>query len=181
MMARRAFRGTVSARRGSLALSAAALSFAACGCGTDDSIPVVVRGQVLHLTQDGESPYTFASIYLRLDNGVWLVDQVVDDKAGRFVLRVESKGDVARYAHRHGGAVRFELVSDTTYGHASCESVALPPLRLAEKEGKEVWLSSRSGRSLPPVTFLIRVGMDPPDLFRFGSGPARAPRTVGCP
>ena len=177
MAVRSAFGGTLSVRRGLLA-SATVLALAAGGCGAGDSTPVVVRGQVVYSAQDGGQPYTFAGLYLRLDTVGWVADRVVG-RDGRFTLRVENTGDVRRYARLHGGTVRFELVSDTTYGHVSCGSVSLPPLRLGEANGKRVWLSGRPGTPLPPVTILIH--LDGADRFRFGSGPERAPAARGCP
>ena len=174
---RSAFRGTLSVRRGLLAL-ATALALAAGGCGADDSTPVVVRGQVVYSARDGGGPYTFAGMYLRLDTVGWVTDQVVG-KDGRFTLRVENAGDVRRYARLHGGTARFELVSDTTWGHVSCGSVPLPSLRLGEANGERAWLSGRPGTPLPPVTILISI--NGADRFRVGSGPERAPGSRGCP
>ena len=119
-------------------------------------------------------------MYLRLDTVGWVTDQVVG-KNGRFTLRVENAGDVRRYARLHGGTVSFELVSDTTWGHVSCGSVSLPPLRLGQANGKQVWLSGRPGTPLPPVTILINLDAADPDRFRFGSGPERETPAAGCP
>ena len=161
---------------------AVGVSIVGSGCGVDKAThpaaPTVARGQTLYSASDGGAPYTFAQMYLRLANGLGQFDDKTVNDDGEFVLGVENEGAVLRYAQRHSGVVRFELLFDTAYASDTCDYLSLPPMRLGEADGKKAWLVLPSGKPLPPIQIVIRTNDG--TSVRIGHGPTTAPRQVPC-